>query len=311
MLFELTFTLGQYPMNLIEKGVTLLSALFSNLLPDSPFKNLIVDGILGGIGGVIVFLPNILILFMGISFMEDTGYMARAAFIMDKIMHKIGLHGKSFISLVMGFGCNVPAIMATRSLENTRDRILTILINPFMSCSARLPVYILFAGTFFGAHAGAVVASLYAVGIILAFISAKLFTMIFFRGQSTPFVMELPPYRLPSLKTTLLHMWDRGSLYLKKVAGAILIFSIIIWVLSAYPKSTEIGNRYSNLINQSNKTYESDSIKIIKKYGRNSEELKILTMNYNNNLEKLHIEKIRRDEIYLYRQIRQCCVPFN
>ena len=250
ILFELTFTLGQYPMNLLEKGVEFLSAGFDSMLSEGMLKDLLVNGIIGGIGGVIIFLPNILILFIGISFMEDTGYMARAAFIMDKIMHKMGLHGKSFISLVMGFGCNVPAIMATRSLENTKDRILTILINPFMSCSARLPVYILFAGTFFSAYAGTVITSLYVVGVILAFISAKLFNAVFFKGKSMPFVMELPPYRLPTFKTTMLHMWDRGSQYLKKVGGIILVFSVIIWVLSSYPKSSEIENKYSGLINQ-------------------------------------------------------------
>jgi ferrous iron transport protein B len=291
MLFELTFTLGQYPMNLIDKGVTLLSAVFNSMLPESALKDLLINGILGGIGGVIIFLPNILILFMGISFMEDTGYMARAAFIMDKIMHKMGLHGKSFISLVMGFGCNVPAIMATRSLENPKDRILTILINPFMSCSARLPVYILFAGTFFSNYAGIVITSLYAVGIILAFISAKLFNVIFFKGQSMPFVMELPPYRVPTLKTILLHMWDRGSLYIKKVAGIILIFSILIWVLSSYPKSSEIENKYSDLINKIKRSYILNENNIINKYGRKSKEFVILNERYGTELEKIHIDK--------------------
>jgi ferrous iron transport protein B len=300
MLFELTFTLGQYPMNLIDKGVRLLSALFNSLLPDGALKDLLVNGILGGIGGVIIFLPNILILFMGISFMEDTGYMARAAFIMDKIMHKMGLHGKSFISLVMGFGCNVPAIMATRSLENTKDRVLTILINPFMSCSARLPVYILFAGTFFSAYAGAVITSLYMVGIILAFLSAKLFNAIFFKGKSMPFVMELPPYRLPTLKTTLLHMWDRGSLYLKKVAGTILIFSIIIWVLSAYPKSSEIENKYSDIINNINNTFIIKKNKIINSYGIVSKELIELNDRHEAELEKRHIEKRSEEMKYTF-----------
>jgi ferrous iron transport protein B len=300
MLFELTFTLGQYPMNLIEKGVKLLSSVFSSILSESPLKDLIVNGIIGGIGGVIIFLPNILILFMGISFMEDTGYMARAAFIMDKIMHKMGLHGKSFISLVMGFGCNVPAIMATRSLENTKDRILTILINPFMSCSARLPVYILFAGTFFSTYAGVVITSLYAVGIILAFISAKLFNVIFFKGQSMPFVMELPPYRFPTIKTTLLHMWDRGSLYLKKVAGIILIFSIIIWVLSSYPKSLEIEDKYYDSINKIKRTYIFNNTNIINKYGRMSKELAILNDKFETELEKIQIEKRSEEMKYTF-----------
>jgi ferrous iron transport protein B len=296
LLFELTFTVGQYPMNLIEKGVELITFFFNNILPDGQLKALIVNGIIGGIGGVIVFLPNILILFMGISFMEDTGYMARAAFIMDKIMHTLGLHGKSFISLVMGFGCNVPAIMATRSLENTRDRILTILINPFMSCSARLPVYILFAGTFFSRYAGIVITSLYIVGIVFAFLSAKLFQTIFFKGQSTPFVMELPPYRLPTVKTTLLHMWDRGSIYLKKVGGIILIFSIAIWVLSTYPKSGEIENNYSDKIGKTESYFAAERTKVIREYGRSSKEFGTLNSRYENELERLHIDK-RSDEM--------------
>ncbi len=244
-LFHLTFALGEYPMRLIENGVHRLGGLAVTLLPPGPLTDLLTGGIIDGVGSVIVFLPNILILFMGISFMEDTGYMARAAFIMDRIMHTMGLHGKSFIPLVMGFGCNVPAIMTTRSLENRQDRILTILINPFMSCSARLPVYILFAGTFFHTHAGTVILLVYLTGILLAFLSARLHKVLFFKGASTPFVMELPPYRIPTLKSVLLHMWDRGSQYLKKMGGIILAFSVIIWVLGEYPKSAEIEKRYS------------------------------------------------------------------
>jgi ferrous iron transport protein B len=299
-LFELTFTLGQYPMNLIEKGVELTTSLFNSILPYGQLKELVVNGILGGIGGVIVFLPNILILFMGISFMEDTGYMARAAFIMDKIMHTLGLHGKSFISLVMGFGCNVPAIMATRSLENTRDRILTILINPFMSCSARLPVYILFAGTFFSGYAAIVITSLYIVGIIFAFLSAKLFQAVFFKGQSTPFVMELPPYRLPTIKTTLLHMWDRGSIYLKKVAGIILIFSVAIWVLSTYPKSNVIEKTYSDKITKIENFYSGEKTKVVKNYGQSSEEYVALSNRYENEMENLHIGKRSEEMKYTF-----------
>ncbi len=299
-LFQLTFTLGQYPMNLIDKGVSLTSELLNNLMSEGPLKKLIIDGILGGVGGVIIFLPNILILFIGISFMEDTGYMARAAFKMDKIMHTIGLHGKSFISLVMGFGCNVPAILATRSLENKRDRILTILINPFMSCSARLPVYVLFAGTFFKNHAGTVITSLYVIGIIFAFLSAKLFQAVFFRRQSTPFVMELPPYRMPTLKTTLLHMWDRGSIYLKKVGGIIMIFSIIIWVLSAYPRSPEIEKKYSEELTTLTQTYELNKKIIISRYGKNSEELYKLEAGYEAGLEQIQINKKAEEMEYTF-----------
>jgi ferrous iron transport protein B len=245
-LFQITFSLGEYPMRLIESGVKHLGIAINGLLPSGPVKDMIIDGVIGGVGGVIVFLPNILILFIGISFMEDTGYMARAAFIMDKIMHKMGLHGKSFIPLVMGFGCNVPAIMATRTLENRQDRILSILINPFMSCSARLPVYVLFAGIFFREHPATVILSLYMVGVVIAFLSARLFRFVFFKGESTPFVMELPPYRMPTLRTTFLHMWDRASQYLKKMGGIILAFSIVIWVLGVYPKSEDIEGRYAH-----------------------------------------------------------------
>lgn len=244
-LFHLTFSLGEYPKSHIEAGVGQLGSLVQAYLPAGPVKDLIVNGIIGGVGGVIVFLPNILILFMGISLMEDTGYMARAAFIMDRIMHSLGLHGKSFIPLVMGFGCNVPAIMATRSLENREDRILTILINPFMSCSARLPVYILFAGVFFHRHAGTVILSLYAIGISLAFLSARLHKLLFFRKESSPFVMELPPYRIPTARSIALHVWDRSSQYLRKMGGIILAFSILIWAMGSYPKSPAVEREYT------------------------------------------------------------------
>lgn len=300
LLFELTFTIGKYPMALIEKAVTFLTALLNNMLPQGQLKELIINGIFGSAGSVIVFLPSIMILFMGISIMEDTGYMARAAFVMDKVMHKMGLHGKSFISLVMGFGCNVPAIMATRSLENKRDKILTILINPFMSCSARLPVYVLFAGTFFNNYAGFIVMSLYLVGIIFAFLSAKLFHAVFFKVQSTSFVMELPPYRRPILKTTLLHMWDKGSQYLKKIAGVILFFSIIIWALTSYPKSEEIANKYNNKISEITRTYQTNKKNLQRKYGDSSKELTILKNKYTIEIEDIHIEKVSEEMKYTF-----------
>jgi ferrous iron transport protein B len=232
-------------MALIELGVKHTASLVDSVMAPGPLKDMVIDGVIGGVGSVIVFLPNILILFAGVSFMEDTGYMARAAFIMDRIMHALGIHGKSFISLVMGFGCNVPAIMVTRSLENHQDRLLTILINPFMSCSARLPVYILFAGIFFREHAGAVILSLYMAGILLAFLSARLFKLLLFRGATTPFVMELPPYRMPTLKMTLLHMWDRSSQYIRKMGGIILACSILIWAAGEYPKSPAVQREYA------------------------------------------------------------------
>ena len=239
LMFEVTFKLGDYPMGWIEAGVEALGSLVGNTMPDGALKDLIVDGIIGGVGGVIVFLPNILILFLCISFMEDSGYMARAAFIMDKIMHCIGLHGKSFIPLIMGFGCNVPAIMASRTIESRSSRIITVLISPFMSCSARLPVYILMAGVFFPAHAGAVLFGLYALGIAVAALTALILRKGVFGKDETPFVMELPPYRMPTMKTTLRHMWEKGEEYLKKMGGVILVASIIVWALTYYPRQGE------------------------------------------------------------------------
>jgi len=295
ILFHLTFILGKYPQQLIELGVQWISNLFANIIPSGQLQNLIVQGIIGGVGSVIVFLPNILILFLGISFMEDTGYMARSAFLMDKIMHSLGLHGKSFIPLVMGFGCNVPAIMATRSLENKRDRILTVLINPFMSCSARLPVYILFAGTFFPNHAGIIILFIYALGIFLAFISAKLFNNSLLKGKSMPFVMELPPYRMPTVKTILIHMWDRASSYLRKMGGIILAFSIVIWVLSEYPKPHHIEQKYDTLIEQTKLEFNRAIVTIQKE---NPEKAKILYDNYNMALDDLEIQK--RQEMIKY-----------
>jgi ferrous iron transport protein B len=256
VMFQATFTLGSYPMNWIEKGVAALSSLLNTSMPDGMLKDLLVDGIIGGVGGVIVFLPNILILFFFISFMEDTGYMARAAFIMDKLMHKIGLHGKSFIPLIMGFGCNVPAIMATRTIEDRNNRILTILINPFMSCSARLPVYILIIGAFFPEYAGTVLFSMYAGGILIAIVSAKVFKKYLFKGKDTPFVMELPTYRIPTLRSTLRHMWHKGEQYLKKMGGIIMIASIIIWFLGYFPRDMENSSVFENKIEQINNKYE-------------------------------------------------------
>lgn len=237
LMFEATFVLGAYPMEWIQSGVDRLSSFFSETLSPGPLKDLLVDGIIGGVGGVIVFLPNILILYLFISVMEDSGYMARAAFIMDKIMHKIGLHGKSFIPLVMGFGCNVPAIMACRTIESRSSRLITILINPFMSCSARLPIYVLLIGTFFPRHASFVFLALYLLGIIVAVISAKLLRKFLFKTDETPFVMELPPYRMPTMKATLRHMWGKTEQYLRKMGGIILVASIIIWFLSYFPRN--------------------------------------------------------------------------
>ncbi len=239
LMFELTFKVGQYPMDWIESGVKWLETLAGRVMPPGPLHDLLVDGVIGGVGSVIVFLPNILILFLCISFMEDSGYMARAAFIMDKIMHRIGLHGKSFIPLVMGFGCNVPGIMAARAIESRSSRIITVLISPFISCSARLPIYILLAGAFFPSHASLVVIGIYLTGILVAALSALVMRRTMFKRDDTPFVMELPPYRLPTLRTTLRHMWDKGKQYLRKMSGVILAASIVVWVLSYYPREAE------------------------------------------------------------------------
>ncbi len=239
-MFQLTFTLGAYPMDWIDAGVGWLGGLVTLLLPAGLVQDLLVNGIIAGVGSVIIFLPNILILFFCIALFEDTGYMARAAFIMDRVMHLVGLHGKSFIPLLMGFGCNVPAIMATRTLESERDRLLSILINPLISCSARLPVYILLAGTFFGASAGNVIFSIYALGIALAIAMGKLFSVTLFKGEIAPFVMELPPYRAPTLKSLLIHMWDRSQIFIRKMGGVILVGSILVWVLGSFPRSPDL-----------------------------------------------------------------------
>jgi ferrous iron transport protein B len=243
-MFQLTFSLGAFPMNWIDAGVGWLGPAIGGWLPEGILQDLIVNGMVAGVGSVIIFLPNILILFFCIALLEDTGYMARAAFLMDKVMHLIGLHGKSFIPLLMGFGCNVPAIMATRTLETEKDRILTILINPLMSCSARLPVYILLAGTFFGAKAGNAIFSIYALGIVLAILVGRVFRSTVLTGKVAPFVMELPPYRAPMLRGLLIHMWDRSKLFLKKMGGVILVGSVVVWFLSAFPRQVEFSRNY-------------------------------------------------------------------
>lgn len=239
LIFWTTFYVGQYPMDWIDSAVSWLSDLVNNLMPEGILKGLISDGIIGGVGGVIVFLPNILILYFCISFMEDTGYMARAAFIMDKVMHRIGLHGKSFIPLVMGFGCNVPAILSTRTIESRSSRLITILINPFMSCSARLPIYVLLIGIFFPNHAATVFMGLYLIGILVAVVTARLLRRFIFKNDETPFVMELPPYRMPTMRASIRHTWAKGVQYLKKMGGTILVASIIVWALNYFPRHDE------------------------------------------------------------------------
>lgn len=240
LMFTLTYVLGDYPKHFIEDIIRFVSEIISKHMPAGILKDLIIDGIISGVGGVIVYLPNILILFFFISFMEDTGYMARAVFIMDKLMHKIGLHGKSFIPLIMGFGCNVPAIMATRSIENKNDRLITILINPLMSCSARLPVYVLLISAFFPNSQGTYLFLIYLIGIFLAIIASLILKKTIFKEDSVPFVMELPPYRIPTAKSTIMQMWNKGIQYLKKIGGVILIASIIIWTLGYFPRNNTI-----------------------------------------------------------------------
>ena len=235
LMFEATFTLGQYPMDWIEAGVEWLGEFVSQTMSDGPLKAMLVDGIIGGVGAVIVFLPQILILYTFISFMEDSGYMARAAFIMDKLMHGMGLHGKSFIPLIMGFGCNVPAVMATRTIESRRSRLITMLVLPMMSCSARLPIYIMITGAFFAVrYQSLVMMSLYVIGIVLSVIIARVLSTWVIKGEDTPFVMELPPYRFPTAKAIFRHTWEKGKQYLKKMGGVILVASILVWALGYF-----------------------------------------------------------------------------
>ena len=244
LMFQATFTLGSFPMEWIDSGVQALGQWLQNVMSPGALRDLLVDGIIGGVGGVIIFLPNIMILFFFISLMEDTGYMARASFIMDKLMHKIGLHGKSFIPLVMGFGCNVPAIMATRTLDNKKDRILTMIITPFMSCSARLPVYVLLISAIFPQNQGLVLFTIYLIGILLAVTTALIMKRVVFAKKEVPFVMELPPYRIPTLKNTSLHMWHKGQQYLKKMGNVILLASILIWALGYFPRHIDYSTNY-------------------------------------------------------------------
>lgn len=251
VMFQATFSLGSYPMDWIEMGVDALGNWVAGIMPEGPLNDLLVNGVIAGVGGVIVFLPNILILFFFISLMEDTGYMARAAFIMDRLMHKIGLHGKSFIPLLIGFGCNVPAIMATRTLESRRDRIITMLITPFMSCSARLPVYILLVSAFFPFYQGLVLLSIYLIGILLAIGTSLLLKKTFFAQSSDPFVMELPPYRMPTLRNTTIHMWGKAGQYLRKMGTIILFASILIWALGYFPVNRQKDEESGEHLEQS------------------------------------------------------------
>jgi ferrous iron transport protein B len=260
IMFTATFVLGAYPMEWIEDGIALLGDFIGKNLPAGPVKDMLIDGVIGGVGSVIVFLPQILILYFFISFMEDSGYMARAAFIMDKIMHKMGLHGKSFIPLIMSFGCNVPAVMATRTIESRRSRIVTMLILPFMSCEARIPIYVMIIGSFFAVkYQSLIMMGLYLTGIIMAVIMSKIFTKFMVKGEDTPFVMELPPYRFPTTKAVCRHTWEKGKQYLKKMGGIILVASIIVWALGYFPHNESLQHQQQleqSYIGQMGKTIE-------------------------------------------------------
>jgi ferrous iron transport protein B len=240
-MFTATFVIGQYPMDWIGAAVNWLGGTISTYMPNGPIKDMLVEGVIGGVGAVIVFLPQILILYFFISYMEDSGYMSRAAFIMDKLMHKMGLHGKSFIPLIMGFGCNVPAVLSTRTIESRRSRLVTMLILPMMSCSARLPIYIMITGSFFALrYRSLIMLSLYVIGILMAVIISRLFTKFLVKGEDTPFVMELPPYRFPTWKAIIRHTWEKGKQYLKKMGGIILVASIIVWALGYFPHNEQL-----------------------------------------------------------------------
>jgi len=253
LMFQVTFSIGEYPMHWLESFVSFFSNSIATYMPEGMLKDLIIDGIIGGIGGVIVFLPNIVLLFFFISLFEDTGYMARVVFIMDKIMHKFGLHGRSFIPLIMGFGCNVPAIMTTRTIESRNDRMVTMLVNPFMSCGARLPVYVLLISAFFPNNSGTVLFSIYFIGVIVALSMAIVFKKTLFKEKDIPFVMELPPYRFPTIKSTLRHIWSNSSEYLKKMGSIILVSSILIWALGYFPRETNYSINYEKKIEMLNK----------------------------------------------------------
>lgn len=244
IMFVGTFRLGDYPMHWIGTGISSLSDFLSSALADSILKDLLIGGIISGIGGVIVFLPNILFLFFFISLMEDTGYMARAVYLMDKVMHRIGLHGKSFIPMIMGFGCNVPAILATRSIENRDSRLITILINPFFSCSARLPVYVLLISAFFPRHSGTMLFLIYLIGVVLGVMTALVLKRTLFRAEHAPYEKYLPPYCIPPIGKTLRSMWVNGLSYLKKISGVILIATIVIWALGYFPRKIDFATDY-------------------------------------------------------------------
>ena len=275
LLFNFVNTVGAIPQGWIEDGFTALQAWVVTVIPEGQLQSLISDGIIAGVGAVLSFVPLILLLFLGISFLEDTGYMARAAFVIDRVMRACGLHGKSFIPLLLGFGCSVPSVMGARILDNYKDRMVTILITPFMSCSARLPVYTLFAAAFFPPEwAGTVVFGVYALGIVFGIVFAKIFRKYLFAGEAEPFVMELPPYHLPTLKATLTHMFERGIMYLKKAGTFILAASILVWFITTYPMDVEYSKDYDALHDQVAQTYEMKDAETLAHFGIATDEQK-------------------------------------
>ena len=292
-----TFKIGMYPMTWIQVMIDFISVHLNEFMTDGILKDLIIQGIIGGVGGVLTFLPNILLLYLFISLMEDTGYMARAVFIMDKAMHKIGLHGKSFIPLLMGFGCNVPAILSTRIIESRRDRLITMLILPFMSCSARLPIYILLISAFFPYYQGTILFSIYMIGVILAIGSAIFFKKVLFPNPDIPFVMELPPYRMPTMHTLSKHMWHRADQYLKKIGGVILTASIIIWALGYFPREFKGDQYFRTQIDIVNAQYSHQI------YQTQHHNLKIIDQIKEDKLSKLYLEKesLRQQNSYIGR----------
>lgn len=275
LLFNLVNEIGAYPQGWLETAFTALGDWATTVIPAGQLQSLVVDGIIGGVGAVLSFVPLIVLLFLGIAFLEDTGYMARAAFVMDRVMRACGLHGKSFIPLLIGYGCSIPAILGARILDNRRDRMITILVSQFMTCSARLPVYTLFIGAFFPvSQRGTALFAIYFSGIVLAVIMAKIFRKFLFPGESEPFVMELPPYHMPTSKSVLMHMWERAWMYVKKAGTFILAASVLIWFLSSYPKDVPLSQDFDQARDQVTQTYDMRDDAILAQFGINDDQAK-------------------------------------
>lgn len=292
LIFFFTFQLGSYPMDWIDWLVSKISDFINYVMPNGILKDMIVDGAISGVGAVIVFLPNIMILYLFISILEDTGYMARAAFIMDKLMHRMGLHGKSFIPMVMGFGCNVPAIMATRTIENPKSRLITMLITPFMSCSARIPIYVVLVSAFFPQHGAVVMLGLYALGIAAAIVMARVFSKFLMKGEDLPFVMELPPYRMPTAKSVVLHTWEKGRQYLQKMGGIILVFSLIIWALNYFPHEESVKQVEAQKVEMAGNTEVENASNDVNMIANNVDKLEVTNEDASNDLQPSYLQRI-------------------